>query len=651
MTIKHCFYILLLLLLALLYGCDDMSDFAEDADNEEIVQEVGTAEFYVLCEGLFNLNNSSLTRYSYRDNENVNNYFRRINRRGLGDTANDLAIYGSKMYVVVNASNQVEVIDLHSGKSLKRIPVLGENGSSRQPRRIAFNKGKAYVCSFDGTVARIDTASLSIEAYAQAGRNPEDICVQNGKLYVSNSGGLDKPNYGNTVSVIDIVSFKEIAKITVGSNPGRIGADSYGNVFVATRGNLTDNEYRFFRIDSQTDAVAEEINEPVLNFAIHNELIYLYNYDYSRKTSWFKVYDIAKKRIVQENFITDGTMIQTPYSINVNPYSGNIYITDAYNYQVKGDVLCFNMQGQLQFRLKDVGINPNAIVFSDHHSQSNIDEPEDPGRASAFANRVVEYLPAPGQFINTSASAYKEGYTAEEVLGYATEQIQKRSLLSLGGFGGYITLGFDHTVPNVVGSYDLKIYGNSYTNQSGKGGSAEPGIVLVSKDTNGNGLPDDEWYELAGSEFFSDQVIRNYEITYFRPSPLLADVEWRDNLGKSGVVPRVSFHADNSYYPTWVEEEELTFSGTRLPDNAINEGTAETPDWVQYPFGWGYADNRPNSSELSCFKIDWAVDKEGNPVPLDGIDFVRIYCAVNQVCGWLGETSTEVSAVEDLHFE
>lgn len=58
--------------------------------------------------------------------------------------------------------------------------MLRDNGSSRQPRAIAFDKDKAYVCSYDGTVARIDTTSLEIEEIVTVGRNAEDICVQNG---------------------------------------------------------------------------------------------------------------------------------------------------------------------------------------------------------------------------------------------------------------------------------------------------------------------------------------------------------------------------------------------------------------------------------------------------------------------------------------
>ena len=90
----------------------------------------------------------------------------------------------------------------------------------------------------------------------------------------------------------------------------------------------------------------------------------------------------------------------SPFSIQLNPFSGNVYITEAYNYTVKGDVLCFNQQGQLQYRLNDIGLNPNTVVFSDKASQNEAgDTPEDPNAPSAFANKVFEYIPARAQLL------------------------------------------------------------------------------------------------------------------------------------------------------------------------------------------------------------------------------------------------------------
>lgn len=644
------------LLLFFLIACDDLEDKPSLVPGESgDVYETGTAEMYILSERLFNQNNSSLARYSFNQQKRTSNYFSANNQRGLGDTANDMAIYGNKIYIVVNVSSTVEVIDFTTGKSIRQIQMLRDNGSSRQPRSIAFDKDKAYVCSFDGTVARIDTTSLEIEAIITAGRNPDDICVQNNKLYVSNSGSLDYsgPGVDNTVSVIDITTFKETKKIEVGPNPGKILPGLEDAVYVVTQGaDIEAGDYHLVRIDSRTDVVTNTYDEKALSFTIDGPIAYLYTYDYQTKASAIKVFDLTTGTVIRDNFITDGTIIQTPFSIQTNPFSGNIYITEAYNYTIKGDVLCFNQQGQLQYRLNEIGLNPNTIVFSDKASQNDAsDIPDDPNAPSAFANKVLEYMPAPGQFINTTTSAYEDGFSAEQVLERATEKLKKKSVISLGDFGGTITVGFHQPIRNIKGEYDFKILGNASYNQNtgtgALGGSAEPGIVLVSKDVNGNGLPDDEWYELAGSEYGKDTETRGYEITYHRPQPASGDVRWTDNQGGEGYIYRNTYHQQDSYYPNWIEEDEITFRGTRLKDNAVNEGGT----WVGYCYPWGYADNHPYNTEHCQFKIDWAVTQNGKPVALDEIDFIRIYTAVNQNVGWTGEISTEIMTIEDLHFE
>ena len=397
-----------------------------------------------------------------------------------------------------------------------------------------------------------------------------------------------------------------------------------------------------------------------MNFAIDGVIAYLYNYNYSTQSASFKVFNLKTGETIRENFITDGTKISTPYGINVNPYSGNIYITDAYSYTIMGDVLCFNQNGQLLFRLNQIGLNPNTVAFSNIPSSGNgnTEEP-DPDASSAFANKVWEYNPAPCQYMNTLTTAYKPGFTIEEVRKNAEEQLQNPNLclLSLGAYGGSIVVGFDHMVKNIPGEYILKIYGNAYYDAFGTatgalGGSSEPGIVWVSKDVNGNGLPDDEWYELAGSEYNSPNTTKDYSIVYYRPDSPYSDVKWRDNQGNEGYVYRNDFHTSNSYYPDWITADEMTFHGTRLKDNTVNEPRPSMPEhWVGYCYPWGYADNQPNNTEMSKFKLDWAVDKEGKPVALDGINFVKIYTAVNQSSGWMGEISTEIQAVEDLHYK
>lgn len=319
--------------------------------------EAAASGVYVLCEGLMDMNNSTLTFYNFLTNDLDNNYFLTQNGRGLGDTGNDLKTYGSKLYCVVNISETVEIMDLKTAKSLKQISLSG-----KQPRRIAFADGYAYVCCFNGDVVKIDTASMSVTATAQAGSNPDGICTANGKLYVSNSGGLNYPNYGNTVTVFDLASFSPIKEIPVVINPTRMASDSQGDVYLVSNGNYGSVPMTFQRIDSQTDEVVQTFDFAVTNFDVCDDLCYFYHYNYSTEQYTLKVMNVLTEQIVNEQFVTDGTTLRTPYCISVNPENGDVYLTDAYQYTTNGDVYCFSSNGQKKFQF-ETGICPSCIVF------------------------------------------------------------------------------------------------------------------------------------------------------------------------------------------------------------------------------------------------------------------------------------------------
>jgi len=357
---KNLTKLLALLLFALLYSCN-APDGPPTPGQPPVSEE--TAALYILCEGIWGTNGSTLAYYSFENQTLDKDYFNTVNGRKLGDVGNDIKIYGSKIYITVTSSSQVEVIDVRTGLSLKQMPLANENNKPREPRYIAFDGGKAYVSCFDGSILRIDTLSLNIDATVAAGRYPEGICAANGKLYVANSGGLDYPNYDNTVSVIDIASFKEVGKIEVGINPYKVEADSEGNVYVSSRGNYNDEKYRLQRIDSQSDMVTKNFDVEVLNFCIAGNYAYLYNYDYSDKSNWLKVLNLKTGIIERENFITDNTRIETPYGIAVNAATKEVYITDAFNNMVTGNMLCFGEDGKLKYTLEDVGIMPNHVIY------------------------------------------------------------------------------------------------------------------------------------------------------------------------------------------------------------------------------------------------------------------------------------------------
>lgn len=290
---------------------------------------------------------------------------------------------------------------------------------------------------------------------------------------------------------------------------------------------------------------------------------------------------------------------------------------------------------------------------------------------SPYVKRVFEYRPAPGQFVN-ELPEYEQGDTPATMAAKAEDALKDNNqvMITLGGYGGYVVVGFDHSIVNVPNQSDFQVLGNAFwsntnpnPNVSKRAGNAEPGIVVVSVDENKNGLPDDTWYELAGSEYTKPETIKNYQITYYKPDEnkiktpdnsysFLNDttyVRWTTNGYGSGYVYRNTFHAQ-PYYPRWISTDEIHFTGTKLANNYVDEsGTGSY--FVQYSYPWGYADNAPNSDEMSKMNIEWAVNADGNPVHLPAVDFIKIYTGVNQYCGWLGETSTEILGVTDLHPE
>lgn len=623
--------VLLTIMTALvLTACDDLTSVPSKTSHVEGQQK---GALYILCDGNYSLNNSTLALSDFATGKQYPDFFYHKSGRKLGDTGNDLQRYGNRLYVVVNVSSQIEVLDARTGASIKRIPLF--NGPvARQPRYITFWEGKAYVCSFDGTVARIDTASLEVEAYVKVGRNPDGIDAANGKLYVSNSGGLDfdsEKGYDNTVSVVDIASFTETRRITVGKNPYRVKTDNHGYVWVACRGDYGKEKGSFWCIDSRADNVAETYNLEVLNMAFNGDLAYLYHYNSTTGASSIRVFNLKTRELERPAFITDGTTLNTPYGISVDAASGDVFITDAGNFSTSGNVCCFRSDGTLRYKLSQVGINPNAVLYvPDFNGDTGSPEPAPDN--TAYIDTVYDYTPAPGQFVG-KYPLYEAGDDAAAMRRKAQSTLKSRldGLVSLGRFGGSLTFSFKQAVINRPDAADFKIYGNAFTN------GAEPGIVSVSVDANHNGRPDDAWYELAGSAYGAPTTVKQYEVVYYRPSAPTDSVRFRDNRGKKGRL--------KPGYPAWMHDS-IVVKGTLLAPTATQDPT--TGYWLLKSLPWGYADNQPNSSDLCAFDLDWAVDDLGKPVHLESADFIRVSTAVQQDVGWLGEISTELTGAEIL---
>ena len=335
--------------------------------------------FYLVNEGNMGSNKCTLDFYDYHTGLYSRNFYAEKNTnvvKELGDVGNDIGIYGSKLYVVVNCSHKVEVLDAHSGIRIGQVDIPN-------CRYVRFHRGKAYVSSYvgpvlidpdapKGAVYEVDTLSLAITRKVSVGYQPEEMEVIDDYMYVANSGGYRAPDYDNTVSVIQMVDFKQVQQIPVGINLHRLKKDRYGKLWVTSRGDYQSRPSRLYVMEKKPGfnqmTVSDTIPVACSNMAFHGDMMYYYatewnNYSASN-TITYGVIDVRTKEIVFHNFITDGTEneITIPYGIAVHPDTGEIFVTDAKNYVSSGTLYCFTPDGRKKWSVR-TGDIPAHITF------------------------------------------------------------------------------------------------------------------------------------------------------------------------------------------------------------------------------------------------------------------------------------------------
>ncbi|MFP5081486.1 YncE family protein [Pedobacter sp. JCM 36344] len=330
-----------------------------------------TIGVYTLGEGAFGAaNNSTITYYDVTASTTTKDFFKKQNGIDLGTNANDLKQYGSKMYCVVTGTavaakdSYVEVINISTGKSVKRIPFY-DASKGFLPRHVGFYKGKAYVSSYDGFVSRIDTAVLNIEARIAVGGALDGLAVVNNKLYVANSLTPSFPSTNNaSISVVDLTSFTKLKEIAVNTNPTTIATTASGEIYAITNGTYTPPFIApsLERINATTDTKTQTYNYSLGGIAIDGAqgLVIVYG-DYPAPNSLKRLN--VSTGATGADFITDNTAIASLYAITINPLNGDVFVADANNYGTEGKVIAFSSTGKRKFEFF-TGAIPQTVVFN-----------------------------------------------------------------------------------------------------------------------------------------------------------------------------------------------------------------------------------------------------------------------------------------------
>lgn len=294
--------------------------------------------------------------------------------------------------------------------------------------------------------------------------------------------------------------------------------------------------------------------------------------------------------------------------------------------------------GEYKLNLKATLANGKTLEVN---TVITVTEPEND--LSAYPSRIFDFIPAPG--INLLVNkADKSPYTKAEALDVVYTQLKNGSgNVYMGAFGGYMVVGFDHTIMNKPGYCDFTTKCNWNSNVS-------PSIIWVAYDKNKNGKPDDdEWYEIKGSEYggVNDLGIQSYTYQTTKTDNGFA---WTTQDGKTGFVANPEFFGNkvgDVEIAPWITGPTFTLTGRQLKPT-IDEDDMYKP---ALPFAWGYAANQPNGSKQAAIDIDWAVDSKGNKASLPGVDFVKVVNAIQGMRPAMGEYRYQVVSIEDLHLQ
>lgn len=343
------------LLASIVVSCTKDETTSKDAGLTGVNVAVGEKngkfdKLFVLNEGNFQKNNSTLDFFRFSDGNYISDAFGQINPtivQGLGDTGNDLALQDGKLWLVMNGSGVVHVVDAKDETYLSSVTVP-------DPRYIAFDGSHAYVSSYAGAVYggeetkgkvyRINLDTYKVDGEVEVGCQPEGLAVTGGKLYVANSGGYNHV-HESTVSVVGLALFKVEKSIQVASNLHFMAADGNGGVWVSSYGESTWSQdasgqwvqsmsepLALYRITGGKAEVVKDVHVSCMTLCANGFIYAIGNADELTGGFANTLYKVSTKdgSVVSAALSgTDAAKVANPYGILANPDNGDIYIADS----------------------------------------------------------------------------------------------------------------------------------------------------------------------------------------------------------------------------------------------------------------------------------------------------------------------------------
>ena len=375
-----------IVMLTLLSGCrtDDIIIYAEDEDTGIKPEKTEVIGMYILNEGNMGSNKCTLDYLDLSANDSTIHYYRNIYAernpnevKELGDVGNDIQIYGSRLWLVINCSNKVEVCRASDAVKIGKVNIPN-------CRYVTFDGGYAYVSSYVGPVSagsnaprgmvyKVDTLTLQKVDSVVVGYQPEEMVAYGGKLYVANSGGYNFPNYDSTISQVDLATMCEERQINVAVNLHHLRLDRHGQLWVTSRGDYYDKPSNLFWLspdDNSQMQMMGQMDVEVSDMCLVGDSLYFYGVGFNeltqQNTRSFGIVNVCHHQVVSRS-LSDAPQLQSmrmPYGIIVHPQTRDFYLMDAKNYVSSGELLHFNADGSFDYKVRTGDIPAHAVFLS-----------------------------------------------------------------------------------------------------------------------------------------------------------------------------------------------------------------------------------------------------------------------------------------------
>jgi len=325
---------------------------------DEKVTEVGLYEegFFIVNEGNFGSGNASLSYVSYDYATVEQNIFKKANGSDLGDTAQSIFMLDDKAYIVLNASNKIEVVNRYTMESLTTI----ESDEIKNPRYMLSYNGFGYVSNWgvgsdpsDDTIVIIDLSTNTVSSTISVGFVPDKMTIINDQLFVILNGWY--PDNENKVDVIDLKTNTVVKTIEVGYYPNSIVANN-DTVFVMSGGEYGVSAGSISVIDPITNTVTNTIDfqgsESPNQLVCYAENLY---YNLNGKVYTTTTSDLATS--------TEITSLEGSYYA-MNAYNDKLYTLDAADWMSEGVLKVFDLSTARLEATVTTGIIPTYLSFN-----------------------------------------------------------------------------------------------------------------------------------------------------------------------------------------------------------------------------------------------------------------------------------------------